>query len=290
MVINNSTSISSSTNTVQHRQRVNWHEAAACAVEIELRDYADRLQFLSEYILGKNSYRIDMLIIKNLSRQAIPKNIARIFRTYNLFEVKGIQDSLSISSYYKTIGYAGLLIDQLNSVGSSKCSALDLSITFLTFRYLRKLIKHLIEDRHLDIAKDDEGIYHISIETFDVQIIVTQELPPEENLYLRCLTNHLKDITLIKRLADDYAQHQDQNIYIKYMNQLATANMKEEGESPMVCEGILNLCGTSSAEIIAKTRKESEAQIRELSESVEQLSSQVNYLKELLKKNNISYE
>ncbi len=58
----------------------------------------------------------------------------------------------------------------------------------------------------------------------------------------------------------------------------------------MVCEGILNLCGTSSAEIIAKTRKESEAQIRELSESVEQLSSQVNYLKELLKKNNISYE
>lgn len=107
---------------------------------------------------------------------------------------------------------------------------------------------------------------------------------------MRCLTNHLKDITLIKRLADDYAQHQDQNIYIKYMNQLATANMKEEGESPMVCEGILNLCGTSSAEIIAKTRKESEAQIRELSESVEQLSSQVNYLKELLKKNNISYE
>ena len=290
MTINNSTSISSSTNTVQHRQRVNWHEAAACAVEIELRDYADRLQFLSEYILGKNSYRIDMLIIKNLSRQAIPKNIARIFRTYNLFEVKGIQDSLSISSYYKTIGYAGLLIDQLNSVGSSKCSALDLSITFLTFRYPRKLIKHLIEDRHLDIAKDDEGIYHVSIETFDVQIIVTQELPPEENLYLRCLTNHLKDITLIKRLVDDYAQHQDQNIYIKYMNQLATANMKEEGESPMVCEGILNLCGTSSAEIIAKTRKESEAQIRELSESVEQLSSQVNYLKELLKKNNISYE
>lgn len=231
-----------------------------------------------------------MLIIKNLSRQAIPKNIARIFKTYNLFEVKGIQDSLSISSYYKTIGYAGLLIDQLNSVGSSKCSALDLSITFLTFRYPRKLIKHLIEDRHLDIAKDDEGIYHISIETFDVQIIVTQKLPPKENLYLRCLTNDLKDITLIKRLADDCAQHQNQDIYVKYMNQLTTANIESKGGSSMVCEGLFNLYGTSSAEIIAKTRKESEAQIRELSESVEQLSSQVNYLKELLKKNNISYE
>ena len=135
------------------------------------------------------------------------------------------------------------------------------------------------------------------IETFDIQIIVTQKLPLEENLYLRCLTNGLRDSTLINRLIDDYAQHQNQDIYIKYMNQLTIANMKAEGESPMVCEGILNLCGTSSAEIIAKTRKESEAQIRELSESVaqlnasnESLASQVDYLKDLLKKNNISYE
>lgn len=162
---------------------------------------------------------------------------------------------------------------------------------------IAKLIKHLTEERNLVVAKKADGIYHISIETFDIQIIVTQKLPPEENLYLRCLTNGLRDSTLINRLVDDYAQHQNQDIYIKYMNQLTIANMKAEGESPMVCEGILNLCGTSSAEIIAKTRKESEAQIRELSESVaqlnasnESLSSQVDYLKDLLKKNNISYE
>lgn len=107
----------------------------------------------------------------------------------------------------------------------------------------------------------------------------------------------MRDGTLINRLADDYAQHQNQDIYTKYMNQLAAANMEAEGGSPMICEGILNLCGTSSAEIIARTRKESEAQIHELSESVEQLissnkslASQVDYLKNLLDKNNISYE
>ena len=77
---------------------------------------------------------------------------------------------------------------------------------------------------------------------------------------------------------------------MKYMNQLTTANIESKRGPSMVCEGLFNLYGTSSAEIIAKTRKESEAQIRELSESVEQLSSQVNYLKELLKKNNIFYE
>lgn len=297
MTLKNNMSLSSSKNSVQHWQRVNWHEAAACAIEIELRDYADRLQLLTEYVLGKNSYRIDMLIIKKLSGQAIPKNIAYIFKKYNLFEIKGIHSSLSVSSYYKGIGYAGLLVEQLNNIDSMQYSALDFSITFLTFCYPMKLIRHLTEERNLVVAKKADGIYYISIETFDIQIIVTQKLPPEENLYLRCLTNGLRDSTLINRLIDDYAQHQNQDIYIKYMNQLTIANMKAEGESPMVCEGILNLCGTSSAEIIAKTRKESEAQIRELSESVaqlnasnESLASQVDYLKDLLKKNNISYE
>ena len=65
----------------------------------------------------------------------------------------------------------------------------------------------------------------------------------------------------------------------------------------MVCEGFLNLFGTSSAEIIANAKKESEAQInelteanRQLSESNGQLSSQIDRLKELLRPNNISFE
>lgn len=58
----------------------------------------------------------------------------------------------------------------------------------------------------------------------------------------------------------------------------------------MVSEGLLNLFGTSSAEIIATTRKESEAQINEQAETIKQLSFQINHLKELLRKNNISFE
>lgn len=83
--------------------RVNWHEAASCALQIELRDYSDLLEYLTEYILGKNSYRIDLLVIKKLTTQVIPKNIAHIFKTFNLFEIKGFGSSVSIDSYYKTI-------------------------------------------------------------------------------------------------------------------------------------------------------------------------------------------
>lgn len=76
----------------------------------------------------------------------------------------------------------------------------------------------------------------------------------------------------------------------------------------MVCEGLFNLFGTSSEEIIAQAKKESDAyylpkinelsttndQLSEtnsqLSTSVNLLSSQIEYLKKLLRQNNISFD
>lgn len=67
MTLNN-TSLSASPETViLPKHRVNWHEAAACAVQIELRDYEHMLDFQTEYMLGHNSYRIELLVIRKLS-------------------------------------------------------------------------------------------------------------------------------------------------------------------------------------------------------------------------------
>ena len=300
------TSPGSPDNTKLKKHNVNWHEAATCAVQIELRDYADTLEFKNEYVLGKNHYRIDMLIIKKLTEQPISKNIARIFQSYNLLEIKGIGSSVKINTYYKTIGYAGLLINQLSTI--TQYTALDVTITFLSFHYPRKLMKHLICERDLSVVRSSPGIYYINKETFFIQIIVTKELLKEENLYLRCLTNQLKDKDLINKLSEDYKKHRNQEIYIKYLHQITTANSMKKGESLMVCEGLLNLFGTSSEEIIARTKKEDEEfylpKINELSSSNEQLissnqqltssnqqlSAQNNYLKNLLKQNNISFD
>lgn len=158
------------------------------------------------------------------------------------------------------------------------------------------------------IAKFSSGVYHIINEIFPVQIIVTSRLSPNDNLYLRCLTNELKDIALVNRLIDDYKLHQEQDIYLKYMHQLSNANIGPKGENTMaVCEGILNLCGTSSEEIIERTKKEDAefylpqinaltdenekktSFIEELSFSVDKLSSQIDYLKNLLTQNNIPF-
>ena len=282
--------------------RVNWHEAASCALQIELRDYSDLFEYLPEYILGKNSYRIDLLIIKKLTKQPISKSIAHIFRTFNLFEIKGLGSSVSIDSYYKTIGYAGLLIAQSGS--KNQYSRKDISLTFLSCHYPRKLMEHLHslqKEMKLTVEKFSPGVYYINKEIFSTQIIVTSKLLPEDYLYLRCLTNKLQDTKLVNQLADDYKLHQEQDIYIRYMHQLTTANKKTKGDSLMVCEGLLNLFGTSSEEIIERTQKEAaeyylpkidnlSSQNDHLSSQNDRLSSQISYLQSLLKQNNIPFD
>lgn len=294
------------------KPRVNWHEAASCAFQIELKDYSHLLEYLTEYVLGKNSYRIDLLIIKKLVDGIIPKNIARIFQTFNLLEIKGVGSSVGIDTYYKTIGYAGLLIAQTGKANQYSC--LDVSITFLCRRYPRELIKHLLQERKIPVEKNSEGVYYIDKETFRIQIIVTRELPAEDNLYLHCLTDRL-DSSIANRLAQDYSNHQEQDIYIKYMHQITIANTNKKGISPMVCEGILTLCGTSSAEIIERTKKEeAEYYLPKINQLTSQnndlasqnndlashnnalssqnnaLSSQISYLKSLLRKHDIPFD
>ena len=76
----------------------------------------------------------------------------------------------------------------------------------------------------------------------------------------------------------------------------------------MVCEGLLNLFGTTSEEIIARAKKESDDYYlpkiseltssnrelssfnKKLSSSNKALSSQIVYLKNLLKQNHISFD
>ena len=137
-------------------------------------------------------------------------------------------------------------------------------------------------------------MYYINKETFRIQIIVTRELSPEDDLYLHCLTDNLQDIGLINRLADDCKLHPKQDIYNKYMHQITTANSKTKGEQIMVCEAILNLYGTSSAEIIERTKKEDAEyylpKIEQLTSQNDDLSSQNAYLKTLLAKHNIPFD
>lgn len=228
------------------KRRVNWHEAAVCAMQIELRDYSHLLEFYPEYVLGKNNYRIDLLIIQKLLDMPILKKIARIFKN----------------------------------------TRQNISLSFLSTSYPRKLFKHLTKDCKLMIEKFSPGVYYISNEMYQTQVLVTKELSPEENLYLCCLSKEFQDVSLKNKLSGDYSFHQDQDIYIRYMNQITNASINSKGESTMVCEGILNICGTSSKEIIKATKEEAE---KIYVPQINELTKQNEYLKSLLEANGIAY-
>lgn len=230
--------------------RINWHTAAVCAVKITFRQYSQHLKYYSEYRLLKNTCRIDLLVVCKTPNIKIPHFLAHIFRTYNLFEVKGIHSSVTVHSYYKTIGYAALLITE--DQREAPYTRNEISLSFLCHRYPRKLIKHLTEDCKKTIAKPAKGIYYISGDIFPVQIIIVQELSPEEALYLRCLANRPEDSRLIEHIAQDYSIHQGQPDYEEYMNQLTNASLSAEGGTLMCCEGIFRLYGTSSKEFYEK--------------------------------------
>jgi hypothetical protein len=70
------------------RGKLQWHPAFFQAIQVELFDYRDYLEFTYEYHLTSEPLRIDLLIIKKKEDVVIHKNIARIFRTDNILEYK----------------------------------------------------------------------------------------------------------------------------------------------------------------------------------------------------------
>ena len=264
----------------QKKSFINWHKAISCAIKIELIDFSPLLDFQEEYILGKNSYRIDLLIIKKLSLQPIPINIARIFRTYNLFEIKGLNSTLGTDAYYKTIGYAGLFINQTGQ--ADQLTANDITLTYLSIRHTRKLIKHLTKERHLTIAKSSPGIYTIDKETFYSQIIVMQELPPEENIYLNSLIKTKPYKHLQKQLSDAYAKHKDNPLYKQYLNHFVKTTTKNGGDPNMLLDPIFDEMDA----IEKRTREEAKAYYQP---QIDSLTSQIQDLHNLLAQNNIPF-
>lgn len=160
------------------------------------------------------------------------------------------------------------------------------------------MIEHLQKGRKLTVEKFSSGVYYIINETFIIQIIVTKELPPEENLYLHCLTDNLNNTELIKRLADDYQKHPEQDIYIRYTNQLTNANSNTKGRLPMLFEEMME---RGRAEVrdyyqdyyngyYQDKIEQLSSSNEQLASSNEELSSQVDYLKNLLRQHNIQFD
>ncbi|MCL2319124.1 MAG: hypothetical protein FWC45_03485 [Treponema sp.] len=164
-----------------------WHPAFFQAIQAELEDYRDTLEYHYEFPLTTEPLRMDLLIIKKQKDAIIGKNIARIFRSDNILEFKSPGDFLSIQDFLKVYSYATLYAAITPGVDLS-----DTTITFVTNRYPRKLIGYLTKERHYTVKEKQSGIYTVAGDYIPIQVIESKKLTAAENLWLRSLTDDLE--------------------------------------------------------------------------------------------------
>ncbi len=75
-------------------QKIDWHAGFVSAIKLELREYDECLTYEEEHYIANRAQRLDLLIIKNDALDVIDNPIARIFGKFNIFEYKGIGDTL----------------------------------------------------------------------------------------------------------------------------------------------------------------------------------------------------
>jgi hypothetical protein len=172
--------------------RIAWHPAFVQAIQQELEEYLDVLTFESEHQLTAEPLKIDVLIIKKKKNVVIRKNIAQIFRAFNIVEYKSPSDRATIEDYHKTQCY-GRLYAALNKVDIN-----DISVTVVATRHPRKLLSFL--KSQYTVQHTQPGIYLVEGDTCPTQVVVSEELPEEDNLWLSILQNDLS-VAHLERFA-----------------------------------------------------------------------------------------
>lgn len=219
-----------------------WHPGFAAAIRMELKENREGLTFEEEHPLSKKPLQIDMLIIKNEKNVKIKNKIGRIFRRYNIVEYKSPDDSMSVDTFYKVVGYACLY--KVSSEYENAYDAEEITITLVRQRYPITLMRYLKECGYI-AERVFPGIYYISGKTmFPIQLLVTKDLDKDENIWLHSLRNDISRETYTELLASvEKLGPKDRELYGEAILQVVTnANdvkiEKWKENNKMACEAL----------------------------------------------------
>ena len=235
-------------------KRIEWHPAFQASIQIEFEAECDKLTFEAEHLLSKKPMQIDELIIKVKDNEVVEKNIGRTFRKYNIIEYKSPDDYLTINDFYKVYGYCCFYQSDTEKV--LEISSRDVTITFICNHYPRTMINYLRKYRQLEIKKVDAGIYYITGDEFPIQLLITKELNPRENLWLQSLRKDIKNEHEIENLLKIYEEKKHSRLYQAAMDAITRANWK----AMMEVKG--NMCD-ALRELMEDEFKEFEQQVTE---------------------------
>ena len=233
------------------QQPLQWHPAFQAAMQIELAEYQDWLKYEREHNLTQKPLQIDLLIIKMEQGRQIEKSIGRLFRRYNIIEYKGPSDYLSINDFYKVCGYA--FFYKADTVTEDEIPIEEITISLVSRAYPRKMLRHLREFWKCRVKKMEEGIYYVTGSKIPIQVIVTEQLSKKKNLWLRSLTDRIKDKEDMKRLLNEYREKQKNPLYESVMQMIVRANEEKFREADCMCEALNRIIQDQIEEKIRKS-------------------------------------
>ena len=252
---------------------ISWHPAFVEALQLELEEYGDYLEFHRGYQLSSEPLKIDCVVIKKFKDVEIEKNIAAIFRETNILEYKSPGDYVSIPDFYKVYGYA-CLYAYLN-----KTQVTDMTISFVESRNPRRLIRHLRKIRGYKVEERQRGIYNVSGDVLAIQIIDSRLLEPEENLWLRGLGRGL-NTAMLASVVDAAALKAKGTLLDAYIDVVFRANnevledVMKKSKSASSLEEVLIRTG-----LVAKWEARGEARGEERGEASKALDIAKNLVK-----------
>ena len=217
---------------------IQWHPGFESAVQVELQEDREFLQFEKELNLTKKPLQIDVLIRKKEGYQ-VRKSIGRIFRMYNIVEYKSPEDSVSINSFYKAVAYACLYQSDTERV--AEISPSELTISLVCSHYPRELVRHLVEEQNAEVERMFPGIYYVRNLLFPVQIVLIHQLSSEEYVWLSRLRGGLKLKEDIEPLARAYQNKEHNPLYQAVMDLIVRANKEKYEEGRNVCDALMEL-------------------------------------------------
>jgi hypothetical protein len=237
--------------------RLAWHPAFVQAIKLELEQYGDKLEFKPEFPLTTEPLKIDIVVIKKAKDVVITKNIATIFREYNLVEYKNPTDYVSVRDFYHVYAYA-CLSASLEGVPITK-----ITLTFVESRHPRRLLAHLKEVRGYTVEERSLGSYTVVGDILPIQIINSRKLSEEENIWFKDLDNQL-DVERSNRILMEIerkGQPEQTGAYADVISRANVDKMEEVyqmGKSKRTLEQMLEEVG-----LTAKWEAQGEAKGRE---------------------------
>ena len=219
----------------REESRIQWHPAFYAATKLELRDNIDELEFYPEYNLSKKPLQADLLIIEKNGRTQIKNAIGHIFRRHNIVEYKSPGDGMTVDDFYKCVAYACLYKSTGESV--NEIAGDELSVTMIRESYPKSMMREL-KRLGIGFVKYEAGIYHSQNFFIPAQLIVTQELEPDEHRSLRILSRN--------------ADENDVKGFIK-----DTLSYVTQGERADI-QAVLRVSGTANYNLFEKIRRESD--------------------------------